>query len=611
MSQEPEIVTRFRTVLDESSEDELEALAYKSPAVHFALHVEIRDKNNRWIRPEPNVLQLRVSEVIETLRELCPGLRIRIIGVKPRRAGLSTFSLFCGYHEAMRRPIEGITIADCKKNSAMLIEKLGDFTGHDSFPWENPLVRNPSGEFEWSNGSSWVIDTAENPDAGVGGTRQFGHYSEVAKFPQTEKKNDKKTMAASLPALNGDDTIAIAESTPEGATGWHYETWDEESMWLEDFLKRWAEGFRPEQIWIRVFAAWHEFGENARQNKVSEPECAEIDRTLSDTERDEREKYGLTYEQLAWRRDTISSECNGDPKIFAYYYPSDPVTCWIASGSPRFDIEKLIRWKRRAKEVPFDTGYLVRQEGNKRVTFSHSYDGTGEIKIWEMPMEGMAYVVTCDPATGESQTVGADPDRTSIGVWRQKYYDPALRKSMPAKLVARVRGPFFGDDDIAAGHIDRLSEFYGRCICGLEVNQGLQVLRCLRDAAVPLFKRIVESHKTKSKEEQWGFKLTDQNQRRMIIEGLAAAIRNDEIEILCPDMIDEFMKFVVKPNGRAEAASGAHDDDVMQAGMAWEVLPSATVYARVVKNPVDPPDMVKPGSRRQGWRTVSNVKQGW
>ena len=49
----------------------------------------------------------------------------------------------------------------------------------------------------------------------------------------------------------------------------------------------------------------------------------------------------------------------------------------------------------------------------------------------------------------------------------------------------------------------------------------------------------------------------------------------------------------------------------MQAGMAWEVLPSATVYARVVKNPVDPPDMVKPGSKRQGWRTVSNVKQGW
>lgn len=610
MSQEPEIVTRFRALLDQSTTEELEALAYKSPAVHFALYMEIKDKTAAWIRPTPNVLQLRISEVIETIQELDPSIKVRIVGVKPRRAGLSTFSLFCGYHECQRRAIEGITIADCKDNSEMLVGRLGEFTSHDSFPWENPLVRNPAGEFEWSNGSRWTIDTAENPDAGVGGTRQFGHFSECSKYPQTEKKNDKKTMAAVLPSLNGEGTIAIAESTPEGAQGWFYDTFDE-GMWLDDFLKRYEQGFRPEQVWIKVFAAWWEFDEYRRSNPVSEVERMEIDRTLSDIEREEREKYGLTYEQIAWRRDTIAGECNGDPKVFAFYYPSDPVTCWIASGSPRFDIAKLIDWKRRAKEVPFDSGYLAKQEGSKRVTFSHSYDGTGEIKIWEMPLEGMAYVVCCDPATGESQTVGADPDRTSIGVWRQKYYDPAIGKTMRAKLVARVRGPFFGDDDIAAGHIDRLSSFYGRCICGLEVNQGLQVLRCLRDAGVPLFKRIVESHKTKSKEEQWGFKLTDQNQRRMIIEGLAAAIRNDEIEILCPDMIDELMKFVTKPNGRSEAASGAHDDDVMMAGMAWEVLPSATVYARTVRNPVDPPDMVKPGSKRQGWRTVSNVKQGW
>lgn len=612
MSAIPEIVQRFRNMLDTSTEEELQVLAYKSPAVHFSLYMEIKDKNNRWIRPEPNVLQLRISEVIETLRERCPGLRVRIIGVKPRRAGLSTFSLFCGYHEAMKRPIEGITIADCKKNSTMLIEKLGEYTSHDDFPWENPLIRNPSGEFEWSNGSLWTIDTAENPDAGVGGTRQFGHYSEVSKFPQTEKKNDKKTMSASLPALNGDDTVAIAESTPEGAAGWFYETFDETSMWLEDFLKRWDNGYRPEQMWIRVFAGWWEFADNARQNAVSDAEIAEIDATLSDIEREEREKYDLTYEQLAWRRDTIASECADDPKIFAYYYPSDPVTCWLSSGSPRFDITKLVDMKKRAKHHQSETGYLVRQGGERgKVTWSGAVGDTGEIVLYEWPKEGMAYLIACDPATGESQTIGDDPDATSIGVWRQKYYDPDLKRAFPAKLVARVKGGFRGDDDIAAGHIDRLSEFYGRCICGLEVNQGLQVLRCLKDASVPLYKRIVVSHKTKSKEEQYGFKLTDANQRRMVVDGLAAAIRNEELDIPDVHMIDEMIKFVVKPNGRAEASSGAHDDDVMQAAMAWEVMPSATVFARKVVRDVDPPDMAKPGRHRGGWRTVSNVKQGW
>jgi hypothetical protein len=271
----------------------------------------------------------------------------------------------------------------------------------------------------------------------------------------------------------------------------------------------------------------------------------------------------------------------------------------------------LAEWKKQARGSKPETGYLVRQDSpGRRVAWSQTYDGTGEIEIWEHPMEGFAYVIACDPATGESQTVGADPDRTSIQVWRQKYYDPDLGRAVPAKLVARVKAPFTGDDDIAAGHIDRLSHFYGRCICALEVNQGLQVLRLLRDAGVPLYKRIVESHRTKSKEEQWGFKLNDDNQRRMLVAGLAAAIRNREIEVRCPNWIGEAMKFVTKQNGRSEAASGAHDDDVMCGAMVWEILPFATVYARRVVRNVDPPDMQK-GNRREGWRVVNNVKRGW
>jgi hypothetical protein len=57
----PEIVQRFRHMLDTSSEEELEALAYNSPAVRFALCLEIKEKNAKWIRPEPNVLQFLIE----------------------------------------------------------------------------------------------------------------------------------------------------------------------------------------------------------------------------------------------------------------------------------------------------------------------------------------------------------------------------------------------------------------------------------------------------------------------------------------------------------------------------------------------------------------------
>jgi len=74
------------------------------------------------------------------------------------------------------------------------------------------LCATPQGIFEWQNGSKWSIDTAENPDAGVGGTRQFGHFSECSKFPQTTVKNDVKTMTAAMPTFFAEIKSMMAEA---------------------------------------------------------------------------------------------------------------------------------------------------------------------------------------------------------------------------------------------------------------------------------------------------------------------------------------------------------------------------------------------------------------
>lgn len=598
MSAEPEIVTRFRRVLDESSEEDLQVLAYKSPAVHFALYMEIKDKNAKYIRPSPNVLQLRISETIETLRENCPGTRIRIVVVKPRRAGCSTFSLHCGYHEAMRRPIEGITIADRKENSGMLMSRLIDYSGHDSFPWGNRVTQDATHSLGWSNGSTWTIDTAENPDAGVGGTRQFGHFSEVAKFPQTTIKNDVKTMTAAMPSFDGDDTICIAESTPEGAVGWHHGTFVEKAMWLEDFMRKWREGFRPEEQWIKVFAAWWEFDDYRRQAPVSAVERQHIEDTLTDHERKERQLYGLTYEQLAWRRDTIRTQCDNDPRIFSFYYPSDPETCWLASGSPRFDMARLVTWHDIASTVQPETGYLVKQDrGN--VTWHPQSDGTGDILVWERPRPGLRYVVSLDPAESKSQTVGKKVDANSLTVWRAAYHDQTTDRWMKTKLVARLKPPFRAEEEDVAHHAIRLSTWYGRALIGQETNKGFHCLRVLQEAGMPLYKRKPLSHRTGKIEEQYGFK-TDEANREAIITALASAIINDDLEIRCPHMIHEMKKFIRNDKGRSEAGPGEHDDDVMGAAIAWEVIPSATEFMRHEAKHEDPPD--DRGWKSAGWR---------
>jgi hypothetical protein len=600
-----ETVARYARGLREASEDEIMAMALNSPAVHFSCFMEIRNKANQRIQPTPNILQLRMSEAYETLRDL--GVKVRIIVVKPRQVGCSSFASYVLYHHGMRDPIEGISISDVKKHSAEIMDKLEEYSGADRYPWGHRMIQSSTHSLEWSNGTKWTVDSAENPDAGVGGTRQGGHFSEVAKWPQTLTRNDAKTMSAVLPSLSGEGSVVFAESTPEGAQGWLYSTYLE-AVTLEQFLANWKAGIRPGEQWVKVFAAWHEFAEHSKP--VTDYERDQILETLDQTEGEGMAKHGWTVEQLAWRRETIKSVCNGDPKTFAYYYPTDDVSCWLQSGTPRFDVAKLADMKHRAETIQPDRGFLVKQDTGP-IVWQPMRDGSGDIEMWEHPKEGMAYLVACDPATGKSQTKSADPDATSILVLRGKYYDPDLQRTFPTRVVARVRAPFFEDDDIIGMYIDRLSRFYGRCICALEVNQGLQVLRVLKDAGVPLYKRQVENAKTKTAEEQYGFKLTDANQRRMVIDGLAAAMRTDELDIPCPHVLHQMMKFVRKPNGRAEAAAGEHDDDVMALAMAWEVIPYATVFTSRVVRDIDPPDMAKPGRRQSGWRVTNAVKRKW
>jgi len=596
------ICQRFAESISGKTPEELIDLAYSSPAIHFACFCTIRDKDNRVIEPTPNILQLRLSEAYETLQAM--GVKTRIICTKPRRAGCSTFVGHILYHHGMRQPVEGIAIADKSEHSEALLNKLSAYEGADAYDWGVKVLKDPSSSIEWSNGTKWTIDTAQNSNASVGDTNQVGFFSETSKWPQTTRKNDDAVMAAVLPTLSGPNSVAFSESTPEGATGWQYRTW-QGAVTLEEFIRMHERGICPEEQWVKVFAAWFEFADNRRKNPVSAAEIEEIEATLDEEEIEGIDKYHWDWEQIAWRREIIKSVCGGDPKKFRYYYPSDDVTCWLASGSPRFDMTALAEMEAAAISQTPEIGHLVTQYRGK-VNFQRDAKH-GEIYIWEIPKQKLRYVVALDPATDESQTIGADPDRHSLQVWRSAYRDTAHDVWRPMKLVARLKPPFYGEGDEVAGHAVRLSKFYGNAIYCQEINCGLDILRRVREAGVPCYKRRPLSHRTGKIVEQFGFRLNDEQERTAIIEALAAAIRDRALDIPCLHAIGEYKTFVRTKSGRAEAAGGAHDDDVLCDAMAFEVQPSATEYQEPKAEHVDPPDRKGPG----GWRQVNRVKRGW
>lgn len=555
-----------------------------SPLMHFESCAKIQNAlTKRLETPRANVLQRRMAEAVEVL-EAVGVPAIRVIVTKTRQCGGTTFAVQILYHRCQRLNTDALILANISDNSRAILDRMKVFSAADTFPWGNPLSAKQS-VLTWANGSTATITSAEAMNPGISKPRQAVLFSESAKYPRGGVKDDEKIFASILPSLN-DAGIAIAESTPDGASGMHHKLW-QKALSLDDYLAEWQRGnTAPGNGWVKVFAAWFEFDEN--QKMVSPAMRARIDATLTPREANGRQRYGWTHEQMAWRRSIMEAECGGSEDLFDEFYPEDDVSCFLSSGRPRFNIASIRRLEQRVHEHAPEVGSLV--DMGHSVDFQPDASGFGAFHVWERPRVGCSYIVWCDPATGEDQTEGRDPDRHSIGVLRAGYHESggAVRRDA---VVARVRPPFTGTGSLTADCIRRLSEYYGGALVVLEINMGLHILKELQDANVPLYKReVVDPYDRETQRFMYGWKLKDRDQRREVVDGLALAFHNDQIDLWCPHILAECKTFIYDKNGKETARSGCHDDDVLGLAMAWRCRGSATLYTQKVRRRRTPMD---------------------
>lgn len=542
---------------------------------------KIADAEGDIITPTVNEFQDEVSEIVRYCHD--EGRPCRIIILKPRRRGSSTVSVAVGYKRLQARRGTGCIAGGAHYQGQKLFKMLEIYADHDS---ENPgSCEVLDKEARFANGSEMDRMTLANSSAGRAGGYQFLLVTEMAFLSDEGVANAKTVVSGLIKTVQFvEDSVIILESTANGANGDYYERW-QAAITFDEFQAG-RNGF------IRVFYAWHQF-KDLRMDPAAEGIKDETDYTPD--ERKLADKWKLDIEQVTWMRWAIRDECSGDFGKFCEDYPFDAESAFRGSGRARFDVEVIKAMKTAAKSAAYETGTLTAQP-NETVAFTPSRDGTGDIIIFERPQEGFFYLVSDDPATDETQTISADPDRHSVLVWRKGFHDNHLNQWRPAKLVARLKGPFYGDGDVVAGHVARLSTYYGKCIVGIEQNCGIDQIRLLRNAGIPIHKRKALSARTKKTVEMDGFRMGDKQERNALIEGFAAAIRRYEIEIPCLHMLDECDKFIVRANGRAEASAGAHDDDVISGCIAWELMPNASEYrADRLKPSQDPPDI-------NGWR---------
>ena len=376
--------------------------------------------------------------------------------------------------------------------------------------------------------SQWGIATAGKGEVGRSKTIHLLHCSELAFWPDADV-----TMLSLLQAVPDDPkTMVFEESTPNGIGN--------------RFYRDYQAARKGESASFYLFIPWFEHREYSRPLEVSAEEFAD---SLDGEERQLREQYTLTLEQLYWRRWCVKNKCGDDSEKFKQEYPSNDVECFLLSGRPRFDPHVLTKLLSMCSETQA-RGYLVRH-GNR---ISLDLNSKGYVRMWKPPEPRKRYVIGGDVAEGlEKGDYCCDHvyDRDSM--------------ELVCELHGHIEPERFGEETYNLGRV------YNDALVGVEANNhGLTTLMTLRRLGYPriYYRKDVDS-RTKRITEKIGWR-TDTRTRPLMIDGLSTAL-NEGAKIRSKETVEELMTFVVGADGKAEAQEGCFDDRVIASAIAVQM----------------------------------------
>lgn len=540
---------------------------------------KIADASGDIVTPTVNEFQREVSDIIKWSHD--NERPARIIILKPRRRGSSTVSVAAGYRRLQAKRASGCVAGGSHYQNSKLFKMLKIYAENDSADPGTCEVLTDIARFD--NESEMDRITLANPQAGRAGGYQFLVITEMA-FLDEEGVADAASVVSGLikTVQFYPDTIIILESTANGASGDYYERWNNGITF--DQFKAGRNGF------VRVFYPWFAFVDLRMESTESEGISGWED--ITDEEAELARKWNLNLKQIAWMRWSIREECNGDFEKFQEDYPFDAESAFRKSGRGRFGRKGLDYQEAVSKLQLLEYGVLEYNERTDTVMWRPTQQDEARFVRFEQPRPGHRYLGSCDPATGDSQTSGVDPDSNSAGVLRKGYMSAETGRWVEPALAMRnicyQNGTRFGnwvDTDILEEEIWLMCRYYGSCMSIVEANKDRGLIELQKKRGdIPIYQREVFNKREQETVKQHGWNTTEQT-REMVISTLARALREsgkgqpgDGIEIRCPWIIAQLKNFVTKANGRSQAAKGKHDDDVLMIAIGLQCIEFATPY---------------------------------
>ena len=495
--------------------------------------LKIKTKSGTVVPFRLNDAQRKLYAVAK--RQQDAGKPVRLIILKARQLGFSTLTEGLIFHAcATRRNVNALIVAHREDATANLFRMSKLF--YDELPAPvKPMLRasnaqelvfeNPSklrSEREARPGLRSRIRCATAGGRGIGrsDTLQCVHLSEYAFWPDGAdgKASTLAGILQAVPSLPG--TMVVIESTANG---------------FEDFKERWDAAVAGENDFEPVFFAWFE------NPDYSMPVVPGTEWTPE--ERELRDAYRLTDGQLQWRRWCIANNCGGSLDMFRQEYPASPGEAFLHSGTGVFDNEQIVLRLERLPE-PAGRGEFTDGEWTE--------SETGAITLYELPEEGVPYVLGGDTA-GE----GSD------------YFTAIVIDNVSGRIVAKLRQKYSEPEYVR--QIYELGRFYNDALVAIETNFSTYPVMKLQEMEYPnQYSREREDTYTRQMKKSYGFR-TDRQSRPRAIANLVEVFSSHPEWFTDRELLEEMLTFCYNEDHRPEALAGKHDDLVMGAAITYAV----------------------------------------
>ena len=468
-----------------------------------------------------NEAQLYVHNKLET--QLKDQGNIRALVLKARQTGISTYSQGRNFWKVTQnRNANAFVLSHLAESTNAIFNMVKYF--YDNVPhaaFAPPLASQSASTlvFEEIN-SRYRVGTARSTQTGRGQTNRFVHGSEVAFYPQ-----GSDIVAGLLQTVGGVNTEVILESTANGAGGWFY----------DQVMK----SLRGESEWITCFIPWFWMPEYRRTPSpyfVVTPEEYEL-----------AKRFNLDDSQLAFRRAKLDEL--GGTDLFRQEYPSTPLEAFLTSGRCFVEDSHLTN----SENDCYTADFKGEIRGGK--ISDRSY---GPYQEWYPPLGDDNYAIGVDVAEGlaygdYSCAQVLDSQGRQVACWHG-HIDPWEWGNVVSQIGQRYNNAY---------------------VIVERNNHGLTTLRRLMELSYGnLFvEHSVDGAYADKATKRGGF-LTTSKTKPLIIDNLAALLRQGQSGISDIELVNELRTYVIDDKGAFNSQRGCYDDRVMAYAIALHGLAS-------------------------------------